>query len=253
VHEISPELVLVDPELAAEARAQLPDPVPARPVPPVGPLPETLPRRRRGRRRLAALLLVVVAGATAAVAYAVVPRVDEEPSLQPASAPAPPPPAETQPQPTPPPPPPPASRPQPQPQPPPPAAAPPSPQPQPTGTVLGAKKKTTPPATPPPPPPQPKPPPPPPPPARKAAPTKPPARVYVWAPVPGALFYHVAFLRDGKLFHQAQTADAFLRVPKALKFLPGTYRWSVSPAIVGDSGVVVGEPVLVRTFRVGGG
>jgi hypothetical protein len=77
--------------------------------------------------------------------------------------------------------------------------------------------------------------------------------VYVWAPVPGALFYHVAFLRDGKLFHQAQTADAFLRVPKTLKFLPGTYRWSVSPAIVGDSGVVVGEPVLVRTFRVGGG
>jgi hypothetical protein len=77
--------------------------------------------------------------------------------------------------------------------------------------------------------------------------------VYRWAPIEGAVFYHVAFVRNGKPFHAAQTAASLLRVPDGLKFPPGTYRWSVRPAIVGDSGIVVGEPVLERTFRVGGG
>ena len=77
--------------------------------------------------------------------------------------------------------------------------------------------------------------------------------MYRWAPTEGAVFYHVAFVRNGKQFHAAQTADTFLRVPNGLKFPPGVYRWSVRPATVGDSGIVVGEAVVERTFRVGGG
>jgi hypothetical protein len=63
----------------------------------------------------------------------------------------------------------------------------------------------------------------------------------------------VAFVRNGRPFHAAQTADAWLRVPDSLRFSPGTYRWSVRPAIAGDSGIVVADAVVVRTFRVSGG
>ncbi len=63
----------------------------------------------------------------------------------------------------------------------------------------------------------------------------------------------MAFVRNGELFHAAQTADAWLRVPDSLKFTPGRYRWSVRPAIAGDSGIVVADAVVVRTFRVADG
>ena len=95
--------------------------------------------------------------------------------------------------------------------------------------------------------------PPTPPPAAPARPGRAPSRLYVWAPVEGAVFYQVAFVRNGEPFHTAETADAWLRVPDSLKFTPGTYRWSVRPAIAGDSGVVVADAVVVRTFRVADG
>lgn len=74
--------------------------------------------------------------------------------------------------------------------------------------------------------------------------------MYTWAPTEGALFYHVSFTRNGQPFHDAQTRRPRLRVPAGLKFPPGRYRWSVRPALVSDSGLVVGEPVVVRRFRV---
>ena len=81
---------------------------------------------------------------------------------------------------------------------------------------------------------------------------RPPARVYSWAPMTGAVFYHVAFTRNGKPFYDAQTRSPKLRLPPRLKFPPGRYRWTVRPALVGDSGIVVGEPVVARSFRVRG-
>jgi len=71
--------------------------------------------------------------------------------------------------------------------------------------------------------------------------------------MPGAVYYHVSFVRNGKQFYDAQTADTSLRVPDSLKFPPGRYRWSVRPAVVGDSGIVVGVAILTRSFRVGRG
>ena len=242
---ISPELVLVDPELAAEARASLPDPAPAAPAARPAPVVRQVPAPPRRRRRGTFLRLVAAAGLvslTAGVALAFVPRVDDEPRLAPSSAPAPAPapqaPARPQPGPAPPPaarstPPPPRARP---PAAPPPAAVrPPAAPPAPPRT---ARKVAPPPA-------------PPPAPARRAARRpRPPARVYSWAPTNGAVFYHVAFTRNGKPFHAQQTRLPKLRLPAGLKFPPGRYRWSVRPALVGDSGIVVGEPVLVRSFRV---
>jgi hypothetical protein len=79
---------------------------------------------------------------------------------------------------------------------------------------------------------------------------KPPPRVFVWAATPGAVFYHVAFVRNGRQFYAVQTREPAVRVPDSVKFPPGVYRWSVRPAVVGDSGIVIGEAVVVRTFRV---
>jgi hypothetical protein len=242
---ISPELALVDPELAAEARASLPDAPPAipearpAPAPHSGPAPPP-PRTRHTLRRLAG---VAVVGLAAVGTLFFVPRVDEEPSLAPSAAPpepVAPAPARRRPPVAPPPagrapsspPPRRSARPQ-------PSAV--RPQPPPAPVVRTAK------------PPAPQPPPAPPPPvaARKAPPpAPPPAREYTWAPTEGALFYHVSFTRNGQPFHDAQTRRPRLRVPAGLKFPPGRYRWSVRPALVSDSGLVVGEPVVVRRFRV---
>jgi hypothetical protein len=254
VDEISPELALVDPELAAEARASLPDPKPLardRPVerPAALELPAPAPqgsRRSRGRdvlsvtASLGALIL-----ALALAAYVVI-RPQDDPATaaspaQPPASPAPEPPAapaqqQPQPQPSA------AARPKPQPAPPPASRrkATPAPPP-PTANVLGAKKV--------------KPPAPPTARRRKASP-RPPAdiqRVFIWAPAKGALYYRVEFLRNGKPFHAAQTADASLRLPATLKLPPGTYRWSVRPATVGEAGVVLRRAILTRSFRVGRG
>jgi hypothetical protein len=259
VDPISPELALVDPELAAEARASLPDPVPfARPRPIERPVAIERPvpvRRRSGRSRrrqlvgFAALLaaLILAAGLSAFILGQL--RDEPQPaarSIEPPAAPA------TQA----PPPPPPAQEPapqapraaRPQPAPAPTRRARSKPTPPPAASVLGARKDK-----PPAPPAARKAKPPAPPAAKKAAPPAAAHRVYIWAPAKGALYYRVEFFRNGKPFHAAQTADPSLRLPAALKLPPGTYRWSVRPATVGKTGVVLRGAILTRSFRVGRG
>jgi hypothetical protein len=60
----------------------------------------------------------------------------------------------------------------------------------------------------------------------------------------------VAVVRNGKPFHAARTRQPWLRIPNGVRFSPGTYRWSVQPAVEEDSGIVLRDAVLVRTFRV---
>jgi hypothetical protein len=174
VKEISPELALVDPELAAEARRSLPEPAPVVPA-------ERVAARPGRRPRLVVAAAALLVGSAAALVLA---RGDAE--VVPEAA---------------------------------------------TVGVLGAKKVDR---TPP----------------RSLPASGGPSRVFTWQETEGAAFYYVVFLRNGKTFHTAETANPWLRVPDRLKFPPGAYRWSVRPAVAGDAGIVVGDAVLVRTFRV---
>ena len=86
---ISPELALVDPELAARARAVLPYPVaPQRPARPAGPVAPAPPRAAGGRpypvwARLTAALWLLVLGIL--VGGAAIPHAQDTPRLIPAN------------------------------------------------------------------------------------------------------------------------------------------------------------------------
>jgi hypothetical protein len=184
VEDISPELALVDPELAAQARTSLPEPAPFAPAERSEP-PERPEAERRGRSRRRKVVVAVVAILVLGAAAAAVIQWERNDAGPPAQA-----------------------------------------------GVLGATKTL---AAPP-----------------KALPTPPgqAPRVYVWAPAEGAAFYHVTFVRNGRTFHSEDTPTPWLKLSAGLRFPPGTYRWSVQPAIAGDAGIALEDAVLVRTFRV---
>jgi hypothetical protein len=227
---LSPELVLVDPDLAAEARAALPDhpwPAPVR----IEPVPA-----RRGRRipvrpfvgpALFALALVIL-GLMAL-------RTSDRPTFA----------AEGEPVPT----------------APVPSATTPTPQPvAPVRTQAQrttAKKRVPPqsgarsrrkPATPPktktktqprstrravPP-------------KRREAPKFKPARTFSWPRQTAAAFYQVTFLRNGKPLYRTRVGPPRLELPPRIRFTPGRYRWIVRPAING----ALAAPIVDSTFEV---
>lgn len=231
---ISPELVLVDPELAARARAALPDhPWPA-PVP-----IEPSPRPARDRRSPVAAFFGIVTFAAAfllvILVLSVIPR-DDRPTFAangdripaavppPTTARSPQPlaPRRTQP---------PAARKK-------PAAKKTKPAQRPRArsnpaarprTVTQARRRR---------PTQPK---------RREQPRFTPARTFSWPPQAGAAFYQVTFLRNGKAFYRTRTRVPRVKLPPRVRFTPGGYRWTVRPAIAG----VLADPIVDSTFQVG--
>jgi hypothetical protein len=225
---ISPELVLVDPELAAGARAALPDhPWPA-PVP-------IEPRPRRGRRRgipfagILGPLSITAAFVLLILGLSLVPRGDRptfaaDGGRTPAAAEplttAPTPQRRTQP---------------------------------PSARKKAAVKKTEPkhgPRARP----NPKPAAPPKSETRRSTRTKrreqpkfTPARTFSWPPRAGATFYQVTFLRNGRAFYRTRTRAPRVQLPGRVRFTPGRYRWTVRPALAG----VLAAPIVDSTFEVG--
>jgi hypothetical protein len=225
---ISPELVLVDPELAAGARAALPD----RPWP--APVPIE-PARRPGRgRRFPVGAIVGQLGFAAAFLLAisvlsVLPRAD-----RPTFA-APPTPRTSQP-----------AAPQ-RMQPPTVREKPPATRKKPAVKKVEPKQApVTRPKRKPAAPPRNRP--------RRSTPTKPrkqpkftPARTFSWPPQARAASYQVTFLRNGKAFYRTRTRAPRVELPPRVRFTAGGYRWIVRPVIAG----ALGDPIVDSTFEVG--
>jgi hypothetical protein len=76
------------------------------------------------------------------------------------------------------------------------------------------------------------------------------ARVFAWHETKGAVSYYVTFARNARPFYAAQTRDPWLRIPDNVGFPPGMYSWSVRPAVADESGIVLRDAIVVRTFRV---
>lgn len=260
---ISPELVMVDPAIAAEARAQLPLPgsfasrpaveeprlAPTVVARPVEPEPARQPRRRWRRRAAGVVVLAGVAGALAALGYVLVgdrsssQAVSEQPARSITA-----PPRTTAPVTTPP-----ATAPSTHTIAPPTTKAPPRPATTTKAPTPPAAPTHTVPATPPPvattPKPKPKPKPAPvvpKPPKAQPDPSFVPARTWTWAPVAGATAYRVLFIRDSAAFYSATTSEPRLELPARVKFLRGRYAWSVVPIVDGRPA----EAVVRSTFTI---
>jgi len=229
---ISPELVSVDPELAATARAALPEepwqmfiPAPA-PEPAPAPLPvatEPLVAPRRSLRG-AGIALAFVAAAVAGIVVGstdVFKRANDRPSF---------------------------------------AAEPPTAAPSvaattgvtttvapPSVTATSKIAPTTPPPAPAPAPTTP---------TRRPAPTTKstaegtfvPSRIFAWAPVAGTDHYRVRFYRGGDVVLQGSPKQARFVLPPGFEFTPGTYRWTVEPR----RGDAYGAPLVDSRFKVSG-
>jgi hypothetical protein len=90
-------------------------------------------------------------------------------------------------------------------------------------------------------------------PARRASrPRFTPARSFAWPPHSGAAYYRVTFLRNGRPFYRKRSRTALLRLPERVRFTTGEYRWTVRPAITTELGIRLGPPIVDSTFRVGG-
>jgi hypothetical protein len=223
---ISPELVSVDPELAATARAALPEepwqmfiPAPepaAEPAPlPVATEPLVAPRRSL---RGTGIALAFVAAAMAGIVVGstdVFKRANDRPSF---------------------------------------AAEPPTAAPS-VAATTGVTTTVAPPtvtATP-----TPTPAPAPTTPTRRPAPTTTkstakgtfvPSRIFAWAPVAGADHYRVRFYRDGDVVLEGRPKQARFVLPPRFRFSPGTYRWTVEPR----QGEAYGAPLVDSRFKVSG-
>jgi hypothetical protein len=210
---VSPELVLVDPELAAWARERLEErrvpPISADPAPPPvatprpgapdtggdGDSPAVPARRSRPRRRRGRVLIAAVVGLAVVVAAALVVDSDAPGVSGPAGG---------------------------------------------RPALALEDEPTSPPAPkPPPPPPAPNTKPPPPPPAPPASPSGKAATIatphrFAWAPRPGASGYHVELFRGNALVFRATTSKPEIVIPRRWRLngrpqrlAPGAYRWYV--------------------------
>jgi hypothetical protein len=89
---------------------------------------------------------------------------------------------------------------------------------------------------------------------RRSTPAKPrkqpkftPARIFSWPPQARAASYQVTFFRNGRAFYRTRTRAPRVELPPRVRFTSGSYRWTVRPVISG----VLGDPIVDSTFEVG--
>ena len=80
-----------------------------------------------------------------------------------------------------------------------------------------------------------------------------PARTFAWAPQARAAYYQVALFRNGRSVYQTRTRAPRLILPRRVRFIPGNYRWTVQPAFQAQNGMRLADPIVDSTFRVGRG
>jgi hypothetical protein len=78
-----------------------------------------------------------------------------------------------------------------------------------------------------------------------------PARTFAWVPQPRAAYYLVALFRNGRRVYQTRTPAPRLTLPRRVRFMPGDYRWTVQPAIRAQNGIRLADPIVDSTFTVG--
>jgi hypothetical protein len=89
------------------------------------------------------------------------------------------------------------------------------------------------------------------PPGRRKVPQFKPARTFAWVSQARAAYYQVALFRYGRRVYQTRTQAPRLILPRRVRFTPGGYRWTVRPAIRAKNGVRLADPIVDSTFRVG--
>ena len=89
---------------------------------------------------------------------------------------------------------------------------------------------------------------------RRSTPAKPrqkpsfkPARTFSWPRSTAAAFYQVTFLRNGRMFYRTRIGPPRLELPARIRFTPGAYHWIVRPVING----ALAKPIVDSTFEVG--
>jgi hypothetical protein len=91
--------------------------------------------------------------------------------------------------------------------------------------------------------------------APKRAATKPRAltakqRVFSWRPHAAAAYYQVYLQRGPTTIYQARTVKLRVALPARLKLRPGTYKVLVRLALTTDAGIVPGPTIIAKTIRV---
>ena len=73
---------------------------------------------------------------------------------------------------------------------------------------------------------------------------------FAWPPVANARSYDAQFLRGGKTIYRSRTPVPRIRVPARIRFTAGVYRWIVRPVFVTGLRTELGSPVVDATFRI---
>ena len=75
-------------------------------------------------------------------------------------------------------------------------------------------------------------------------------RVFSWHRAAAAVYYQFYLQRGAATIYQTRTVKLTAALPAHLKLRPGTYHALVRPAIPSDAGIVLGNAILEKTIRV---